>query len=99
MDLLLFFVVLHLTRKKIHSYEDVTITGKGFLILTYTRHSWSMNKKGSLECLSYCDTGHPFIHGEKFLSASRVYEVLRDNITFFLFQSSDKMKSMNKVYS
>ena len=44
-----------------HSYGDVTITGEGLQSLTYmcTRHSWSLNSKGSLMCHTY--TGHSFI--------------------------------------
>ena len=44
-----------------HSYGDVTITGEGLQILTYTRHYWSLSSEGSLACHTYCDTGHPFI--------------------------------------
>ena len=29
-------------------------------ILTYTRHSWSLNSEGSSACHIYCNTGHPF---------------------------------------
>ena len=34
---------------------------KGLQILTYARHSWPLSSEGSLACLTYCDTGHPFI--------------------------------------
>ena len=44
-----------------HSYGDVTITGEGQQILTYSRHSWSLNIEGSLTCNTYCDTEQPFI--------------------------------------
>ena len=44
-----------------HSIGDVTITGEGLQILTYTRHSWSLSSEGSLTCHTYCDTGLPFI--------------------------------------
>ena len=44
-----------------HSYGDVTITGKGLLILTFARHSWPLRSEGSLTCHTYCDTGQPFI--------------------------------------
>ena len=30
-------------------------------ILTFARHSWPLSSEGSLECHTYCDTGHPFI--------------------------------------
>ena len=42
------------------SYGDVTITGEGLQIWTYTRHSWPLSTEGSLACQTYCDTGHPF---------------------------------------
>ena len=44
-----------------NSYRDVTITGEGLQILTYARHSWSLNSESSLACQTYCDTAHPFI--------------------------------------
>ena len=42
-----------------HSYGDVTITGEGLQILTYTRHLWPLWSESSLACQTYCDT-HPF---------------------------------------
>ena len=45
--------IYSLIRKNFNSYGDVTITGKGLQILTYTRHSWHLN--------TYCDTGHLLI--------------------------------------
>ena len=44
-----------------HSYGDVTITGEGLQIVTFTRHKWSFSSEGSLACYTFCDTGHPFI--------------------------------------
>ena len=44
-----------------HSFGDVTITGEGLHILTYTWHSWALRNECSLTCLTYCDTGQPFI--------------------------------------
>ena len=44
-----------------HLYGDVTITGEGLQILTYTRHQWPLNSEGSSACHTYCVTGHPFI--------------------------------------
>ena len=32
-------------RKKFHSYGAVTITGEGFQILTYIRHSWPLSSE------------------------------------------------------
>ena len=40
---------------------DVTITGKVVLFSTFSRHSWPWSSEGSVECHSYCITGHPFI--------------------------------------
>ena len=40
------------------SFGDVTITGEGLQILTYTRHSRPLSSGGSLACHSYCETGH-----------------------------------------
>ena len=47
--------------KIFNSYGDVTISGEGLQILTYTRFLWPLSSEGSLACLSYCDTGLPFI--------------------------------------
>ena len=44
-----------------HSYGDVTITGEGFQIFTYTQHSWSLSSDGSLACHTYYDKGYLFI--------------------------------------
>ena len=44
-----------------HSFGYVIIAGKGFRILTYTRHLWSLSSEGSCACHTYCNTGHPFI--------------------------------------
>ena len=41
-----------------HSFGDVTITGEGLQILTYTRHS--LSSEGSSACLTYCQRGNPF---------------------------------------
>ena len=46
--------------REIHSYEDVTITGEGVQILTYTWNSWSLSREGSLACHTFCDKGRPF---------------------------------------
>ena len=40
---------------------DVTITGEGLQILSYTRHLLPLSSDGSLACHTSCDTGHPFI--------------------------------------
>ena len=37
-----------------HSHGDVTITGEGLQILTYTWHIWSLNNEGSIS--TNCDT-------------------------------------------
>ena len=42
-----------------HSYGDITITGEKLQILTYARHLWQLNSKGSLVCHTYCNTRHP----------------------------------------
>ena len=45
-------------------YGDVNVKGsEGPQILTFARHLhvWPLSSKGSLECHTYCDTGHPFI--------------------------------------
>ena len=34
-----------------HSYGDVTMTGEGLQILTYTRHLWPLSNEGSLVSL------------------------------------------------
>ena len=47
--------------RSFHSLRDVTITGEVLQILIYARHSWPLSSEGSLACLTYCDTGHPFI--------------------------------------
>ena len=44
-----------------HSYGDVTITGKGLLILSYARYLWPLSSEGCLAYHTFCDTGHPFI--------------------------------------
>ena len=44
-----------------HSFGDVTITGEGLQIFTYTRHSWPLSSEGCLACHTYCDKGHPCI--------------------------------------
>ena len=44
-----------------HSHGDITFTGEGLQILTYTRHSWPVSSEGSLACHTHYDTGHPFI--------------------------------------
>ena len=44
-----------------HSYGDVSITGEGLQILTYSRHLWPLSSECSLVCHTYCDTGFPFI--------------------------------------
>ena len=55
------FRAFHPTRKFCHLYGDVTITGEGLRILTYTRHLWLLSSEGSVECHIYCYIGHPFI--------------------------------------
>ena len=47
--------------KSFNSFGDVTITGEGLQILTFTPHSWPLSSEGSLTCHIYCDTGQPFI--------------------------------------
>ena len=42
-------------------YGDVTITGEWLQFFTYTRYSWSLSSESSLTCLTYCDTGNPFM--------------------------------------
>ena len=45
-----------------HSYEDVTIAGKGLQFSSScARHSWPLCSESSLPCHTYCYTGHPFI--------------------------------------
>ena len=44
-----------------HSFGDVTNASEGLQILTYARHLLPLRSEGSLECHTYCDTGHPFI--------------------------------------
>ena len=44
----------------LHSYWDVTNTGKGLQELTYARHLWSLSSDGYLACYIYCATKHPF---------------------------------------
>ena len=46
-----------------HPYGDVTATGEGLHILTFTRHWWPLNSDGSLPYMyhTYCDRGPPFI--------------------------------------
>ena len=53
------FRVFRPSRGFFHSYGDVTITGEGLQILTYTRHLWPLWSESSLACQTYCDT-HPF---------------------------------------
>ena len=43
-----------------HSCGDFASTGEGLQMLTYARHSWQLNFKGSLACHTYCDTSLPF---------------------------------------
>ena len=59
----MFYVLLGVSSHSIlyHLYGDITITGEGLQILTYTRHSWPLNSEGSLTCHAYCDTGHHVI--------------------------------------
>ena len=52
-----FFVLL----ENFHSYGDVTIADEELQIMTYARHSWPFSSEGSLACLTYYDTVHPFI--------------------------------------
>ena len=33
-------------------------------ILIYARYFWPLSSRGSLECYTYFDTGHPFIFGQ-----------------------------------
>ena len=40
-----------------HSYGDVTITGEGLQMFTYTRYSWPWNSGGSLACHTCSDRG------------------------------------------
>ena len=44
-----------------YSYGDITITGKGLQIFTYTRHSHPLSSEGSSACHTYCNTGLLFI--------------------------------------
>ena len=44
-----------------HSFGDVTNTGEGLQMLTYSLHLWPMSSKGSLKCHTYCDTDLLFI--------------------------------------
>ena len=44
-----------------HSLGDVTFTGEGLQILTYTRNLLPSSIEGSLACRTYCDKGHLFI--------------------------------------
>ena len=55
------FVFLSSHSRIFHSHGDVTITSEGLQILIYARHSWLLSSEGSLACLTYCDTGQPFI--------------------------------------
>ena len=43
------------------TWEDVTITGKGLQILSYTQHSWLLSSGVFLVFYTYTDTGNPFI--------------------------------------
>ena len=47
--------------RNFHSFEDVTSSGEGLQILTYTWHLRPLSSEGSLACHTYCDTGLPFI--------------------------------------
>ena len=40
------FLVFYILLKNSHSYGNVTITGEGQQILTYTRHKWPLSSKG-----------------------------------------------------
>ena len=54
-----FFLLSFTSHSRLHSYGDITITGEGLQILTYTWHSGC--SEGYLACNTYCDTSHPFI--------------------------------------
>ena len=56
-----FFVGFRLTEGFFTHVSDVTITGEGLQILTFTRHVCPSSSEGSLACHIYCETGHPFI--------------------------------------
>ena len=47
--------------RNFHSFEDVTSSGEGLHILTYTWHLRPWSSEGSLACHTYCDMGLPFI--------------------------------------
>ena len=57
----MFVWVLLSNSKKIPSFIDVIITGKGLNNFTYIRHSWPLSSDGSLTCNTYCDKGQPII--------------------------------------
>ena len=50
----MFVWVLLSNSKKIPSFIDVIITGKGLNNFTYIRHSWPLSSDGSLTCNTYC---------------------------------------------
>ena len=43
-----------------HLYGNVTIAGEELQILTYDRHSWALDREGSLAWHTYYDMGHTF---------------------------------------
>ena len=49
--------------KIFHSYDDITITGEGFQILTLylSLNIWPLSSEGSLTYHTYYDTEHPLI--------------------------------------
>lgn len=55
------FRVLGPTREFFIHNMEITMTGEGLQLLTYTLHSWPLSCKGSLVYYTYCDTGHQFI--------------------------------------
>ena len=50
-------IVLTSHSKMFHSNGEVTITGEGLQILSYTLHTWPLSSEGYLECHTYCHTG------------------------------------------
>ena len=58
--LFLFIWSLSSHSRTFHSCGEVTIAGEGLQILTDDRHSWPLNREGSLTCHTCSDTGLPF---------------------------------------
>ena len=56
--------------------------------MTYARHSWQLSSEGSLACLTYCDTGHPYImviSDDRPVTHTPIGEVWQQSCHFFFF--------------